>query len=612
MSPVDEKAARRRELARRFLQSLGQAIKLVSLYKNGHPVSVSAVEQSWQLLHDLFAETGGTEHAFGLVAGRWTADDEVIADSAQAFELLAMAMRAHAIRSLTFLAAVRPFELGQLCEMGATPANRMYETDAGEFLLERGVKHIRANVEEYVRRRRVKPPASALIQNPLAGLHARRPAASSPPAAPAAPAAPAPARPAAAAERGFGGFIKSLIDGVIADPAERSKVYTEAVQLVEQALARHVSQATHKLLLEKQGILNERMRAEHVLSAVAEGKVTVDKEGRVLMMDPAAEEVVGRQFVDMAGKPILDSMGAGEQVLALAQDLIVPENGPVSDQVRVSGETEVLDAFRKSLALVQDEQGRLVGTYAVLPYAAKYREALKMQEQFVAGVTHDLKAPLASICSTLELISDKARGKLSAEEAEFLDISLRNSRALSQMISEILDFSKLESGQLSIKAEAIPVAAALRECRDALTPWARSKGVTLALDESAAALSPVLADHARVVQILNNLVSNAIKCTPAGGTITLSASPGTGEAAGALVVSVRDTGCGISAPDQKRLFSRFTQLVTPGARREGVGLGLAIVKELVTRHKGRVWVESELGKGSVFRFTLPLAGPSGG
>ncbi|MDO8757364.1 MAG: hypothetical protein Q7J64_05085, partial [Elusimicrobiota bacterium] len=391
------------ELCRDFLKSFGQTVKLVSLYSAGHPVPASSQQESWHLIHEIFSESGWPEINFALVAGRWLVNGQIAADSAQAYELLAIAFRAHALHSVTFRPECRLYELTALCELASTPPNRAYQTNAEDFLKERGVRHVSANVEEFMKARRVNLPASPLVAQPKAP-----PPAPAPAPAPAPEAAPKPAL-------GFGSFIKSLVDKAISDPSERAQIYAEALRHVEAALARHPSEASHQLLLEKQCVVNERVRAESVLTTVAQGKVIVDQEGRVLMMDPAAEEIVGRPFSDVAGTKILEGLEGqeyGDKFVTLAKELVIPENRPVSEEVRHAGALEAMDAFRQSVAVVHDERGRVVGTYAVLPHAAKFRETQKMQEEFIANITHDLKAPLTSICSALEVLNDKLRPNL--------------------------------------------------------------------------------------------------------------------------------------------------------------------------------------------------------
>lgn len=590
---------RTREASARFLTALAQTIKVVSLYKVGHPVPTSAIQETWNHLHELFTVTGWGELAVGLEGGRWVVNTSTLEDSGGALELLSMVFRSHALTSVTFEPAVRIYELTAFCEMASTPPNRAYETDASELLKERGVKHVKVNVEHFVRARRVRQPASAVIESPLAAL-ARRPA-----AAPSSAAQDHARGPAG----GFGGFIKSLVDKAIADPQERGKLYGEAVRLVEQALNRHVSEATHKLLREKQGAINERMRTEHVLAKVADGKVVVDKDGRVLMMDSVAEGIAGKALSDVAGKPLRESLADGDQVLAMAKDLVLPKDGPVSSVVDVSGNDEVAQAFRQSLALVQDEQGRTLGTYAVPPYVTKLKEAMKMQESFIANVTHDLKAPLASICSALEILDKKLGKELTEEDSAFIDISLRNSRQLKQMIDEILDFSKLRSGKLNVAPVPLEPGALVSEAVDALRPLAQSRSLTLTGAPTPDGLPRVLADRARVVQVLANLISNAVKFTPEGGRVTVSVADGGPGRQGTAVFSVSDSGCGVALEDQKRIFEKFAQAPGQG-RREGVGLGLSIAQELVTRHRGELWMESEPGNGSTFSFSLPTEQPN--
>ncbi|MDE2489988.1 MAG: hypothetical protein KGM24_04025, partial [Elusimicrobia bacterium] len=158
--------ARALELCRAFLKSFGQTVKLLSLYNAGHPVPTSAQQESWHLLHEIFAETGWEEATFSLTAGRWLANERVVEDSARAYEVLAIAFRAHALQSVTFKPDCRLYEYAALCELAATPPNRAYRTDAADFLRERGVRHISANVEEFVRARRVALPASPIVAAP--------------------------------------------------------------------------------------------------------------------------------------------------------------------------------------------------------------------------------------------------------------------------------------------------------------------------------------------------------------------------------------------------------------------------------------------------------------
>jgi len=278
----------------------------------------------------------------------------------------------------------------------------------------------------------------------------------------------------------------------------------------------------------------------------------------------------------------------------------------VTGEVSTSGDEQIGDALRHSMALLEDDEGRVVGAFATLPDMIKFKEAQHLQDEFLSRVTHDLQSPLSSISSALEMLTEVAGERLSEDENNFLNISLRNSRRLSEMIRGILDFSKLQAGKITVHPEPVHLCPILEEAVDSLMPWARTKGVTLAL-KYCSPDAMVMADAPRIVQVITNLVSNAVKSTPAGGSILVAAARAATPDP-SVVVGVRDTGPGISKEDMPKIFERFVQLESSGPR-EGVGLGLSIVKEFVAQHGGRTWVDSEPGHGATFYFTLPLAKP---
>ncbi|MDA8243721.1 MAG: ATP-binding protein [Elusimicrobia bacterium] len=403
---------------------------------------------------------------------------------------------------------------------------------------------------------------------------------------------------------GLGELLTKLIDSAIKDPNERVKVYEDALRTIKESMGRQIAQATKELAAEKKQILDTRTRTEQVLSHVAEGKVIVDKDGRILMMNTAAEEMSGRKLFEVVGKHISEHLNPAEHILTLSKDMDLAAGKTPTGEVSEAGDEDVRGALRRSMALLQDDQGRVVGAYMTLPEVTKYRDAQKLQEEFLSRVTHDLQSPLSSISSALEMLSETAGTKLDGDENNFLAISIRNSRRLSEMIRGILDFSKLQSGKMPVHPEPCMLGPILKEGVEGLMPWARTKGIKLTLKTSAQDI-PVLADHPRIVQVLSNLISNAIKSTASGGSIVVAAARAAVPEPCAMI-GVRDNGPGISKKDLDRIFERFVQLEN-GGKREGVGLGLSIVKEFVAMHKGRIWAESEPGKGTTFYFTLPLS-----
>jgi len=415
---------------------------------------------------------------------------------------------------------------------------------------------------------------------------------------------PARQQPSVLTNMSFGGILKGLVESAVKDPKDRVRAYEDALKMLKETMEQQISESTKTLAAEKEQVLKTRNRTERVLSRVAEGKVIVDKQGNILMMNPVAEEIAGTKLVDAVGKHISEHMRPGEHFLTLSKDMDLSEGSPVSGEVEMRGDEHMGRAMRRSVALLEDDEGRVLGTYTTLPEITKYKEAQKMQEEFLSRITHDLQSPLSSITAALEMLTDAAGTRLDPTEHKFLDISIRNSHRLSQMIRGILDFSKLQAGKMDIHPQPSLVAPIIAETAEGLIPWARTKGVTLhvrAVPEGLCAM----ADPPRIVEVLTNLISNAIKATPEGGSVTVAATRNPAEEGGVLF-GVRDTGHGIPKESLEKLFHKFVQ-VSSYETQEGVGLGLVIVNDFVKLHGGRVWVESQEGKGATFYFTLPAA-----
>ncbi|MBI1892577.1 MAG: HAMP domain-containing histidine kinase [Candidatus Rokubacteria bacterium] len=244
--------------------------------------------------------------------------------------------------------------------------------------------------------------------------------------------------------------------------------------------------------------------------------------------------------------------------------------------------------------------------HRVLAELEQVREhQLQTKNQFLSHVSHELRSPLTAIHQFVTILLDGLAGDISSEQREYLEIGLRNVNRLRNMIDELLEVGRAEAGRLTVDPRCISLAEPIVETLGTLRPGAEAKGISLSADIPGS-LPSVYADPARVRQILTHLTDNAIKFTPEGGAVTIRAR-GAKEQPGVLCVSVEDTGCGISPERTERIFERFYQEAnTAEGSRKGLGLGLYISQELVTRHGGRIWVESQLGNGSVFSFTLPV------
>jgi signal transduction histidine kinase len=232
-------------------------------------------------------------------------------------------------------------------------------------------------------------------------------------------------------------------------------------------------------------------------------------------------------------------------------------------------------------------------------------QQLQLKDEFLSHVSHELRSPLTSIYSFSTIISDGLAGKTTPEQDEYLQIILRNVGQLQSMIEDLLEVTQAQTGKLGIELQHVSVSESITYAVDTLQGAAAAKEITLIFDPPPS-LPLVLADPTRLRQILIILLDNALKFTPVGGAVTVHTRV-SDEDHNFLLVEVSDTGCGISSETIGRIFEHLYQVPNSSQEgRKGLGLGLHIAKELVTRMGGRIWVGSEVTKGSHFSFTVPI------
>ncbi len=227
--------------------------------------------------------------------------------------------------------------------------------------------------------------------------------------------------------------------------------------------------------------------------------------------------------------------------------------------------------------------------------------ANRHKSEFLANMSHELRTPLNAIIGFSEVLGERMFGELNEKQAEYTDDILSSGRHLLSLINEILDLSKVEAGRMELELAAFDLPLAIDNARTFVRERATKHGINLdvTVDER---LGDFVGDERKIKQILLNLLSNAVKFTPEGGRIGISAR----QVDGSVEISVSDTGIGISPGDQAKIFEEFRQVGGDYAhKREGTGLGLTLAKKFVELHGGKIWVESEVGKGSTFSFTLP-------
>jgi signal transduction histidine kinase len=305
---------------------------------------------------------------------------------------------------------------------------------------------------------------------------------------------------------------------------------------------------------------------------------------------------------------LLIGVGTGSLALALAlglllswsivaplrrtqQQLATISRGDFAGHVEVTNRDEI-GALAADVNRMTDELGRL---YKELETASRHKS------DFLATMSHELRTPLNAIIGFSEVLHEQMFGELNERQAAYVNDVLKAGRHLLELINDVLDLAKIEAGRMELTLSDVAIPDLLRSALSMHSERAERAGVALALAADPDEIE-IAADERRVRQIVFNLLSNAVKFTPTGGRVDVSARLD----GGSVEIAVADTGPGIPAADLEKIFEEFEQASDGKQAEEGTGLGLPLSRKLVELHGGRLWVESEPGRGSIFRFTLPV------
>ena len=374
-------------------------------------------------------------------------------------------------------------------------------------------------------------------------------------------------------------------------------------------------------------VQRERRYYESLLETSPSAIVTVDMEGTVTSWNPAAERLFGYTNDEVEGV-FLDSVIVPKHLTAEGLDVnrralrgeavrLVTErmrkDGSLVDvdvvyaPIFVGGEEVGYYGIYSDVSELQERTRELQSTLAQLAdKSLQLERASKHKSDFLANMSHELRTPLNAIVGFSQVLKQKLFGPVNQKQDEYLDDILSSADHLLALINDILDLSKVEAGQVELEPGLFSLREALERGVVMVRERASKNGVQLelSLDPS---VDLVEGDERRIRQVVFNLLSNAVKFTPSGGHVDVSATRQNGE----VVIAVRDTGPGIAPADQARIFEEFQQArAANGERPEGTGLGLALSKKLIELHGGRIWVESEPGRGSTFTFTIPVGSRS--
>lgn len=334
-----------------------------------------------------------------------------------------------------------------------------------------------------------------------------------------------------------------------------------------------------------------RQRLAAIINSTPDPVLVTDSQGRLLLTNPAAWQVLGLPGESVNGKSI-DSIIQQPALLQLMQ--VVSEEKQSAEVELVDGKVYLATA---SSVIVE---GQPVGRICILRDVTRFKELDTLKSEFVATVSHDLRLPLTSMrgyATMLEMV-----GELNEQQTGYVRKILNSVDGMTQLVTRLLDLGRIDAG-IDLQPEMVPVQDVVERVIGALQLQASQKQVVITSDISPHAIPLVEADYALLQQALHNLVENAVIYTEPRGKVTVKVEPDKDQ----MVFSVIDTGIGIAPVDIPRIFEKFYRGGQKEAKkRQGTGLGLAIVKSIAERHKGRVWVESQLGKGSTFYMAIPF------
>ncbi|MDD5594832.1 MAG: ATP-binding protein [Candidatus Omnitrophica bacterium] len=349
-----------------------------------------------------------------------------------------------------------------------------------------------------------------------------------------------------------------------------------------------------------------------------------DKHGHLLMVNQAHAKGLGLRPEEVVGKTDFDIFPKARAEKMLQDDLKVIKTGKaIIDKVERATRADGIDNYVSTTKIPRlDSRGKVIGLIGITRDITKRVQLERLQEEtekiksridtleelnkiksgLISVVSHELRTPLAIIMEAVDLVYEQISGPLNDKQREVLATAKINIERLKRMVEELLEMSRIESAQFRLRYSLVNFNELLKETSDFFVKLAAEKGVSLEYALPAKQIN-VFLDYSRVSQIISNLVNNAIKFTEKDGRIIVELKLLENK----IRVGVIDTGIGISGGDLPKLFNKFVQVSKkPEAEKKGVGLGLSIVKELVEKHGGEIWVESRLGVGSKFYFTLPL------
>ena len=374
-------------------------------------------------------------------------------------------------------------------------------------------------------------------------------------------------------------------------PLQRAAAGDELADLADAVggMVAQLGQTIHTLT-------DERNQSAAILGSMVEGVAVVGADERILYCNQAFEQILELPQGSSQGKKLVEGLRQADLVTAVRQVL------PGGDEV--TGEVEVGTVRRRSFSVTAAPVRAAEASSAVLVLhdITELRRLERVRRDFVANVSHEFKTPLTAIQGFAETLlggalDDKANRK------RFVEIIREHAQRLARLTDDLLKLSRIEAGRLDLESRPVSVTGLVNGCVETARLKAESRGLRIVV-ELPEGLPPVRGDAVQLDEVLQNLIDNALQYTPSGGRIDVTACSNGHE----VIFTVADTGIGIPESDLERIFERFYRVDAARSREAGgTGLGLSIARHIVDAHGGRIWVESAVGQGSRFRFSIDVA-----
>jgi two-component system phosphate regulon sensor histidine kinase PhoR len=348
----------------------------------------------------------------------------------------------------------------------------------------------------------------------------------------------------------------------------------------------------------------QRQHAEAILFSISDAVLVTDAFDQVLLANDAAAKTFGFDLLQATRQPV-DKVVTDPRMVQLIRDMRA--SGSINSRRIVEHQCktgQISRTFKVTLSGVSDRADEPAGVVAVLHDMTKEKEVAEMKNDFVSNVSHELRTPLASIKAYVEMLID---GEADDEKTkrEFYDVIQNEANRLGRLIDNILNISRIESGLVKVNKQPQSVTVILKEAIEVITPQAKMKQISI-IEQLTPVFYQTQADKDMLYQAVLNLLSNAVKYTPEGGQITVQTV--VDEQKKRVITRISDTGVGIPPKDLPLVFDKFYRSEANNKMAKGTGLGLSLVKHIIeTVHHGRIFVESEVGKGSTFGFELDLS-----